>query len=248
MIKTIILEDEPDSLALLENMLVSNFSGKLIISDKCSNIDDMKLSIEKHKPDLLFLDIEVSGKSSFELLENIANPKFDIIFTTAFSQYALKAIKFSAIDYLLKPIDEEELKIAVEKILSKKINSVDINSLKLLMDQLKAKENSFSKISLPSIYGVEIVNLNDIIRCDSEDHYTRFTLANKRKLLVSNTLKYYEDLLPSDRFFRIHNSHIVNLHHVIRVTKEGYALLSDDSTAEISRRKKEAFLQKISTI
>jgi two-component system, LytTR family, response regulator len=245
MITALILEDEPKSMKMLEKLLQSNFSEDLRIVASCSNIIDAEAAILNLKPELLFLDIEVAGKTSFELLEKTVGNPYEVIFTTAFDHYALKAIKFSALDYLLKPIDEEELRTAVNKIKEKKKNLPDMDSIKLLIQQMKVKEPSFSRISLPSVYGQEIVNINDIIRCDSEEHYTRFTLVNKKKLLVSNTLKYYEDLLPEDKFFRIHNSHLVNIEHVVRVTKEGYVLLSDDSTAEISRRKKESFVQKI---
>jgi two-component system LytT family response regulator len=246
MITALILEDEPKSMKMLESLLLSNFAQELKIIATCNNIIDAESAIYNLKPELLFLDIEVAGRTSFELLEKTVGYKYEVIFTTAFDHYALRAIKFSALDYLLKPIDEEELKIAVNKIKEKKKSAPDMDSIKLLIQQMKINEPTFSRISLPSVYGQEIVNINDIIRCDSEDQYTRFTLANKKKLLVSNTLKYYEDLLPQDKFFRIHNSHIVNIDHVIRITKEGYVLLSDDSTAEISRRKKDSFVQKIS--
>lgn len=248
MIKALILEDEPKSLLLLQNLIEKNFPDEIKIISTATNIEEAEKAIYELEPELLFLDIEVAGSTSFELLEKLEEIKYEVIFTTAFDHYALKAIKFSALDYLLKPIDEDELKIAVNKIKAKKKNLPEMDSIKLLIQQLNLKEPTFSRISLPSVYGQEIVNVKDIIRCDSEDHYTRFTLVNKKKLLVSNTLKYYEDLLPSEQFFRIHNSHIVNINHVLRITKEGYVLLSDDSTAEISRRKKETFMQKIGKV
>ena len=249
MIRALVIEDEPQSLAMLSHLLESFKELGIEVVGTAKSVNEALHAIGTTDPDLLFLDIELSGQTGFDLLQALPEPRPQVIFTTAYDQYALKAIKYSALDYLLKPIDPEELKAAVEKVVKQRTDSqLSQDSLQLLLQAIKKPETGFQRISLPSVYGHEIVNVRDIIRCDSEDHYTRFVLTNKKRLLVSNSLKYYEDLLPQDKFFRIHNSHLINIEHVVRVTKENYVVLSDESSAEISRRKKEAFMQRIGKV
>lgn len=249
MIRALVIEDEPKSLAMLTGLLESLKDVGIEVVGTAKSVTEAISVVTSTNPDILFLDIELSGQTGFDLLQALPEPRPQVIFTTAYDQYALKAIKYSALDYLLKPIDPEELKAAVEKVVKQRSESqLSQDNLQLLIHALKKPESGFQRISLPSVYGHEIVNVRDIIRCDSEDHYTRFVLTNKKRLLVSNSLKYYEDLLPPEKFFRIHNSHLINLEHVVRVTKENYVVLSDESSAEISRRKKEAFMQRIGKV
>ena len=248
MIKAIIVDDEKNSRELIKNLIEKHCSSDVEILALAENITKAEQNIRSLNPQLLFLDIEIAGNTGFDLLSNIQDVKLDVIFTTAFDHYALKAIKYSAIDYLLKPIDAEELKIAVEKIKHKQQLKPQLDQLQLLLQNFKQQDSLLSKISLPTAQGHETILLTDIIRCESDDHYTVFHTVNKKKIMVASTLKNYEDILPSDKFFRIHNSHIVNLEFVARITKEGYVVMKDDSHVEMSRRKKELFLQKLSLI
>ncbi len=246
MIKAIIVDDENNSRELLKHLIEKECSESIKILALTESVEAAEKKIRQLLPDLLFLDIEIAGQTGFDLLEKIQDIKLDVIFTTAFDHYALKAIKYSAIDYILKPIDPEELKIAVEKIKQKQINNPSLNQLQLLLQNFKQPDSSLAKISLPSIHGHEIVFVKDIIRLESDSHYSIIYLTGKRKIMVAKTLKNYEDILPSDKFYRIHTSHLVNVEHVVRVNnKDNIAIMIDDSSVEISRRKKEEFMLRL---
>jgi two-component system LytT family response regulator len=245
MIKALIVDDEKNSRELLKNLLEKNCSTEIEIIGLAENIDKAEAMVRNFQPQLIFLDIELSGHSGFDLLERIQDVKFDVIFTTAFDHYALRAIKYSALDYLLKPIDVEELKQSIEKIKAKQNKETSLNQLQLLLQNFKQPDTNFNKISLPTIHGHEIIYLKDIIRLESEDHYTTFFTIHQKKYMVSSTLRHYEEMLPQDKFFRLHNSHIINTDHVSRITKEGYVMMVDGSTVEVSRRKKELLNQKL---
>jgi two-component system LytT family response regulator len=185
--------------------------------------------------------------TGFDLLEKISPIKAGVIFTTATDKYAIKAIKYSALDYLLKPIDGEELKAAVDKLAEKKTGANTMENLTQLLQNLKQGNDSYQKITLPTSTSYEIVFIKDIIRCEADGSYTTFHLTNKRKLMASASLKHYEDLLPANEFMRIHHHHLININHVVRYLKVdgGYAVMSDGSQIEISRRKKDDFLEKL---
>lgn len=211
------------------------------------NVKEGVEMIERFQPDLVFLDISMPDGSGFDLLEKVSGHKFELIFATASDQHAIRAIKYSACDYLLKPIDIEELKAAVEKVLAKKRSSPNMENLQFLIQHLKRADENFQKITLPTGNAYEIVNIKDIIRCEADGSYTTFYLGDKRKLMISAGLKHYEELLPENDFIRVHHHHLINMNHVVRFLKEdgGYAVMSDGSKIEISRRKKEAFMERL---
>ncbi len=246
MIKTVIIEDEQKS----RDMLAA------IIQKNCPELDvialgrDVKEGVElirNQKPELVFLDISMPDGSGFDLLEQVAGSKFELIFATASDQHAIRAIKYSACDYLLKPIDIDELKAAVAKVIKKKNAVPNMENLQFLIQHLKRSDENFQKITLPTGNAYEIVNVKDIIRCEADGSYTTFFLSDKRKLMVSAGLKHYEELLPESEFIRVHHHHLINMNHVLRFLKEdgGYAVMSDGTRIEISRRKKEAFMEKL---
>lgn len=245
-VKAIIVEDELNSREVLKKMLV-RYCPEIELSGEADDVSTALKIIHDSDPELIFLDIEMSGESGFDLLDKLKKP-CSVIFTTAYDKYALRAIKFSALDYLLKPIDSEELIQAVKKATGKQNNNEE--KLKFLLDTLSKRSEYPNRISLPTGTAYEIVNINDIIRCESDGHYTTFILADKRKLLVSVSMKYYEEILPEDSFVRVHHSHLININHVVRFLKTdgGYAIMSDNSQVEISRRKKEFFLQRLQKI
>lgn len=246
MINAVIIEDEKKSMEVLQALVSANCPDVKIIGTADSVASGVEL-VQKAKPELIFLDIEMADGSGFDLLERVGNANYDVIFTTASDAHALKAIKFSAIDYLLKPIDGDELKVACDKLKDKKPNDASLENLRFLLQNFKKPSEQYSKITLPTGNAYEIVNVKDIIRCEADGSYTTFFLENKKKLLVSASLKHYEDLLPEEDFIRVHHHHLINMNHVVRYLKTdgGYAVMSDGTQIEISRRKKEAFIARL---
>lgn len=246
MIKTLIIEDEQKSRDMLAGIIQKNFS-ELHIIGLAKNVKEGVELINSENPDLVFLDIAMPDGSGFDLLEAVPNHSFEVVFVTASDQHAIRAIKYSACDYLLKPLDIEELRAAVEKVIRKKNAAPNMENLQFLVQHLKRADEHFQKITLPTGNAFEVVNLKDIIRCEADGSYTSFYLTDKRKLLISLGLKHYEELLTDTDFIRVHHHHLVNMNHVVRFVKDegGYAIMSDGSKIEISRRKKDAFLERL---
>ncbi|NBQ48317.1 MAG: DNA-binding response regulator [Sphingobacteriia bacterium] len=246
MIKTVIVEDELKSRDMLAAM-IRKITPELDIVGLAGNVSEAEKLIRELKPELVFLDISMPDGSGFDLLEKVSGQKFELIFATASDQHAIRAIKFSACDYLLKPIDMDELKLAVEKVVQKKQSVPNMENLQFLIQHLRRADDNFQKITLPTGNAYEIVNVKDIVRCEADGSYTTFYLSDKRKLMISAGLKHYEELLPENDFIRVHHHHLINMQHVLRFLKEdgGYAVMSDGSKIEISRRKKEAFMEKL---
>jgi two-component system LytT family response regulator len=246
MIKTIVIEDEAKSRQMLAAMIERN-CPQISIVGLAKDVKEGVNLIKELKPELVFLDISMPDGSGFDLLEQVSGYNFELIFATASDQFAIKAIKYSACDYLLKPIDADELKLAVDKVVQKKQSLPNMENLQFLIQHLKRADENFQKITLPTGNAYEIVNIKDIIRCEADGSYTVFYLNDKRKLMISFGLKHYEELLPETEFIRVHHHHLINMNHVVRFLKEdgGYAIMSDGSKIEISRRKKEAFMDKL---
>ena len=246
MIRTVIIEDEQKSREMLAAIIEKN-CPQLQIVGLAKNVSEGVEAIKRENPDLVFLDISMQDGSGFDLLQKVQGHKFELIFATASDQYAIKAIKYSACDYLLKPIDIEELVNAVERVAKKKTAGPNMENLNFLIQQLKKTDDSFQKITLPTGNAYEIVSVKDIIRCEADGSYTNFFLSDKRKLMISAGLKHYEELLPESDFIRVHHHHLINMNHVVRFLKEdgGYAVMSDGTKIEISRRKKDTFMEKL---
>lgn len=227
--------------------LIEKNCPELAVTGLASNVNEGVDMVRSLKPDLVFLDISMPDGSGFDLLEQVQGNKFDLIFATASDAHAIKAIKYSACDYLLKPIDVDELKASVQRVVSKRKDTPNMENLQFLIQHLKKADENFQKITLPTGNAYEIVNIKDIIRCEADGSYTTFYLTDKRKLLISAGLKHYEELLPEKDFIRVHHHHLINMNHVVRFLKEdgGYAVMSDGSRIEISRRKKETFMERL---
>lgn len=238
----ILIDDEPNATEALTNMLRMTAPDVEVIGVA----NDPFLGIEKLRtmpPDLLFLDIQMPHMTGFELLEKLGKVSFPVIFTTAYDQYALQAFKVSATDYLLKPIDLDELEAAVDKVRKQqKIARSGFEALEQLFRQVRRPEPQ--RLALPVGDGLVFVLLSDIVRLQSDSNYTTFHLTGKQKVLVSRTMGEYEDLLVKQNYCRIHHSHIINLAHLQRYVKTdgGYVEMSDGSKVEISRRKRDDFL------
>jgi two-component system LytT family response regulator len=246
MIKTLIIEDEEKSRDVLLKIIQKN-CPELNVIGMASNVSEGVEKIKSLNPELVFLDITMPDGSGFDVLEQVQGYKFDLIFATASNHHAVRAFKYSACDYLLKPIDAEELKTAVSRIMERKNQVPDMQNLNFLIQQLKRADDNYQKITLPTGNAYEIINLKDIIRCEADGSYTNFYLSDKRKLMVSASLKHYEELLPENDFIRVHHHNLINMNHVLRFLKEdgGYAVMSDGSKIEISRRKKEQFMDRL---
>jgi two-component system LytT family response regulator len=248
--KALIIEDEQKSREMLSEIL-KKYYPQIAILGLAKNVAEAVELIEKTKPNLLFLDISMPDGTGFDVLEKTLGHHFDIIFTTATDKHALKAIKYSACDYLLKPIDLDELQDAINRVEKKRaVVMPSMENLQFLIQNLKRTDDNYNKISLPTGNAFEIIQIKDIIRCEADGSYTNFFLVGGKKLMVSASLKHYEDLLPEKDFIRIHHHNLVNMNHVIRFLKEdgGYAIMSDNSKLEISRRKKEAFLERLNAV
>jgi two-component system LytT family response regulator len=231
--------------------ILKKYYPQIAILGLAKNVAEAVELIEKTKPNLLFLDISMPDGTGFDVLEKTLGHHFDIIFTTATDKHALKAIKYSACDYLLKPIDLDELQDAINRVEKKRaVVMPSMENLQFLIQNLKRTDDNYNKISLPTGNAFEIIQIKDIIRCEADGSYTNFFLVGGKKLMVSASLKHYEDLLPEKDFIRIHHHNLVNMNHVIRFLKEdgGYAIMSDNSKLEISRRKKEAFLERLNAV
>jgi len=236
-IKAIIVDDEANNRENLRLALASYCKEVTIIGEADSAITALDL-IKAQPPDLVFLDIAMPLGDGFQLLESLDHIHFDIIFVTAYNQHAIRAIKFCAIDYLLKPIDVLELKQAVNRVLSNQEKKQQQQKLELLSSQLGTPK----KIALPQSDHVEFIALSEIIRCQGEKNYTWFYLQDGRKLLVSQTLKEYVGLLEDAHFFRVHQSHLINLQQIKKYSRRdgGYVVMTDKEIVPVARNRKDA--------
>lgn len=248
-IKAVIVEDERNSREALKKLLLE-YCNDVVLVGEASNVAEGIAEIKTMHPDLIFLDIELQTGSGFDVLEGLEDYNFDIIFTTAFEQYAIKAIKFSSLDYLLKPIDIEELKIAVAKATKQHRNRAYKEQLEVLIQNIKQQNYKLHKLCLATSDYVEFVDVSNIIYCEANGAYTNFFLTNGKKLLVSKHLKEYENLLKEHHFYRVHNSYLINLYQVKKYVKTdgGYIIMNNDEIVSISRTKKEKFLWLMSNL
>lgn len=245
MIKAVIIDDEFYACEILTAMLESECTDVKVVA-VCNNGPDGLLSIQRLNPDVVFLDVEMPRMNGFEMLEQLPSINFHLIFTTGYDQYALKAIRFSAIDYLLKPIDRQELQTAVEKV-RQRFQIPMPQQLEILMQNLKLPSNPVNKIALPTIEGLQMISVDSIISCEADDNYTLLLLKNRKKLLVTRSLKEIEESLNQHLFIRVHRSFVVNLNEIEKYIKGegGYLVMSDGSTIDVSKNKKEVLLKKL---
>ncbi len=245
--RAIIIEDEARSRELL-HALVTVHCNEIEVIASTGTIDEAIALIKTHEPDILFLDIELQTGTGFEILQQIGDLSPAVIFTTAYEHYAIRAIKFSAVDYLLKPIDVDELKEAVTKVAGRPTEDHQrmLSSLLQNLNELKPQGQPTLTLSLSN--ELEFIPVHEIIRIEAAGAYSTFHLVDGRKIIVSKNLKEYEMLLCSHFFMRIHNSHIINLNKIQRMLKTdgGYAVMSDGFPVIISPKKKDEFLRAMS--
>lgn len=244
-IRTIIIEDEEASRETLRNYL-NKYCPQVEILSECKNIIEGKEAIDEQNPQLIFLDVEMPFGNAFDLIEQLDKIDFKIIFVTAYSNYAMKAINYSASYYILKPIDIEELENAVRKVeeeLSRESDTEVQLQTKILLENLQ--NNAHKKVVLPTLEGFEVVEMEDILHLEANDNFTNFYLKNGSKKVICRTLKFYEDVLKDSGFMRIHRSHIVNLNYITsyKKGKGGQVELKDGSVVDVSASKKEELLK-----
>ncbi|HYF29743.1 MAG TPA: LytTR family DNA-binding domain-containing protein [Chitinophagaceae bacterium] len=245
MLTAVIIDDEAHSVDVLKNLLDIYCPNVKVIGQADHATAGRKL-IAEHAPDIVFLDIEMPFGTGFDMLDAVEHKNTNVIFVTAYDHYALKAIKYYAIDYLLKPVDIDELKNAVKKVAERKeqqsASALPVNLLKTYLE--KGIDNS--KIALPMADGLQFVNRSEIVRCEACGNYTRIYLQENRTYMVARTLGEYEELLSPYNFLRIHHAHLINLDHIERYVRGegGYVIMSDGAVVDISRRKKQDFLNR----
>lgn len=244
-LKAIIVEDEEASRITLNNYL-NKYCANVEVLDMADSVQTGLAVIKKHQPDVVFLDIEMPYGNAFDLLESLDNIDFEIIFVTAYRDYAIKALNLSAAYYILKPIDIDELVSAVDKIAERKKEGEDIFHTKILMDNIKSNSIQHKKIVLPQMDGFEVINVNEIIRAEANDNYTNFYLTGGKTFLVSKTLKHFDELLSEFDFIRVHKSHLVNLQYITKYIKGkgGQVRMSDDSYVDVSATRKKELLER----
>lgn len=240
MIRILIIDDEPAASNILNILIEKNIEAAKDI--RCCNSPEEGLDIiAEWRPQLLMLDIEMPSMNGFDLLSKLRRYPFHVIFTTAYDKYAIKAIKFSALDYLLKPIDSVELKNAFDRFFNAPKLPVQIvgDQVDNLIQNLQQKQSSLFKLALSTMEGVHLLDTVDILYCEGVGNYTRFHIQGKPSILVSKTIKEYEELLQDQSFLRVHKSYLVNLQHIRMYEKEGILQMSNGDAVSVSRRKKE---------
>lgn len=245
MYTAIIIDDEAKGRLALKEKL-NRYCPDIELLAEASNGKEGIAAIEQYHPKVIFLDIEMPGMSGFDMLTQLPDKNFHIIFTTAYNQYAIKAIKYAAFDYLLKPIDIEELKEAVIKINAQEKNQTD-QQLGSLQENLLHPKKKLNKLAIPTLEGLLFYNIEDIIFLEANSNYTNIFFNNGQKVLASKTLKDFEELLPVEIFFRPHHSYIINLNCIKKYIKGdgGQIEMQNGVYIEVSRRKKEEFLNLI---
>jgi len=248
--RAIIVDDEPDGIITLNKMLSLSCKQVEVVA-LCSDAEEGKLKIRELTPDLIFLDIQMPGKTGFELLAELDTDNMDVIFVTAHNQYMLQALQFSATDYLLKPIDEDRLTEAIRRVEKRQHGKGGSQNVEALLYNLqKAGSPKEMKLCIPTFKGFAILKLEDIILCEAEKNYTIIHLKDKKNIIVSRPLLEYENILEGTTFLRIHRTFLINLQHVTEYHRGegGMIIMSNGEEVEISRRKKDIFLTRIREI
>ena len=246
MLKALIVDDEQHCIDRLETLLRSSTYNIKIIA-YCKTIDEAIKEIASRTPDILFLDVQLGNGTGFDLLSQLDHIDFEVIFTTSYDKYALKAFKFSALDYLLKPIDNTDLDNALQKLRQQKSLKETSQKIDILFHNFKESNPSSKRIAIPTVAGFTMLDTKQIIRFQSDANYTHIHTLSNKKITASKTIKYFEDILDDNTFFRVHKSHLVNLDYIEAYTKGkgGHITLSDKTRIEVAVRRKDELIQKL---
>ena len=245
MITAMIVDDEPYSCESLATLLERYCPYVKLLHICYSGADALKV-IEEQVPTLLFLDIEMPGMNGFEVLRQLPFDHVSTIFTTSYDKYAIKAIKFSALDYLLKPVDKDDLQAAVQKAVHRAKSTMP-QQMEILFQKLNQQTIPFNRIAISTLEGLEMISVEDIISCSSDSNYTTIHLKKREKIIASRTLKEIEEMLEGYPFLRVHHSYIINLNEIEKYVKGdgGYLIMSDATTVYVSRSRKEMLINKL---
>ena len=248
MIRCVIVEDEEMARKVLKSLL-SQYCTDVMVCAEADDIDSGKEMIEAFRPDLVFLDIEMPGGSGFKLLNNIKDIDFEVIFITAYEQFAIKAIRHDALDYLLKPVDPKELVAAVEKVKEAKYKKTLKKQYDTLLRNIDPEQLVVKKISISTSDKIHLIEVDDIIRCESDNYYTIIYFKDGTSLMVSKTLKEMEQKLEEFDFVRTHKSHLVNIRYIINFIKDDMVVvMTDGMRVPVSKRKKEKIVEVINNL
>lgn len=242
-IRAIVIDDELSSLQNLQQKL-ETFCPEVQVMATAQKPEEALLLIQHHKPDVIFLDIEMPKMNGFRMLDELGNIDFEIIFTTAYNHYAIDAIRISAFDYLMKPIAIADLQNAVQRLLASKQNNTK-EKIDILKNSLLDKKSQDDKIAIPTSEGIEFIPIKNILHIESSSNYSRIHLNDSKVITVTKLLKDFEDMLLPYRFYRIHNSHLINLNYIQKYLKAdgGQVMMQDGTVIDVARRKKEEFLK-----
>lgn len=249
-LRAVVVDDEPHGVKMLVNFL-HNYCENVTVVATASNATEARTALAATNPDVLFLDINMPNENGFDVLASIEQRTFQVVFVTAYQEYAIKAIKAGALDYLLKPVDIDELRACIERIKTERTanysESDKSKQVSIVMQTLAANTKTLGKIAVPTTNGFEFIPTNHIIRCESDNTYTTFFLHDGKKILVCKPIKEYEGLLEGSGFMRVHRSHLVNLAHVHQVhrTDGWHIITTDNARVEIARRRVEDVLAQL---
>ncbi|MBI3233167.1 MAG: response regulator transcription factor [Bacteroidetes bacterium] len=245
-IRTVIVDDDQANLTLMK-ILLENNCPELDVIEYCITPQEAIEAITNYRPELVFIDVEMPGLNGFELLEQLGKQEFDVIFVTAHDEYSLKAFKYSAIDYLIKPAKVDDIKKAVERVLEKRTSNITLVQLRELTRQIRYQMYEKPRLALNTHERVFFVNIEDIIRCEASGVYTVFHMNDGKKHMISKNIQKFEEALTQYAFYRAHRSHIINMTYVKEYVKEGegYLLMSDGAKVEVSRYRKDEVLKKL---
>ncbi len=249
MIRTLIIDDEPPCVDRLRRLMEAHCPGLHLLAG-CASAAEAMDALQRLDPELVFLDVQLGGDSGIDLLEALPHIAFEVIFTTAYDRYAVQAFRFSAMDFLLKPVEAAALVGAVAKLEHKRSREEKARQFETLFHNLRHPPGAARIISVPTVSGMVFLRVQEIIRCEASVNYTTLYLADQPKITVAKTLKEFEELLTPHAFCRVHNSHLINLACIrsYHRGKGGYVTLSDGSSVEVSSRRKEAFLRRLSEL
>ena len=245
MIRCVLIDDESNSLEMME-WLLQTYCPQVKIEAMCNSAEKGVIAIEKYRPDVVFLDIEMPHMNGFDMLEQFEKIFFDVVFCTAYDQFAIKAFKYSALNYLLKPVDPDDLKDTIQRIEEKR-NMPTREQIEMLMQGMKNQKPTASRIALTTNDGMIFVTTDDILYCEAESNYTTVVL-NDRKIVVSKTLKEIDEALSGADFFRIHNSFLININQIQKFVRGdgGYVIMNDGKSVGISRSRRQDFMEMFS--
>ena len=247
-IKAILIDDERSCTESL-TIELNRYCPNVVVVEKCNSAEDGIIAITKHHPDLVFLDIEMPWMNGFELLESFRSIDFEVIFVTAYDKFAIKAFRFSAVDYLLKPIHKDELMEAVTKVERRMDKSLSKEHLQVLLKNIRSAGTPLPNLAVPTMEGLDFISVKDILYCKADSNYTQIITSDQKNPIISRSLKEVEAMLSDHSFFRVHQSYLINLIHIKKYIKGqgGQVVMSDGTHINVSRSRKEELIQLVRT-